>query len=201
MRLRPSGKQGPVAVSFEAFQSYQRNEAWTWEHLALTRARPVGGSAGLGAEVASFCQTLLSQAHDAGEVRADTEAMRERLAAAHPPTSPWDVKLGRGRLQDIELAAAAATLIAGKPATGLEDQLGNIGDAAQRQTLSDAARLFWPVRLAARLLAAGPLDESTANLPLVLRESGARDADDLRARLDASARSAAAAVDALLGPG
>ena len=62
MRLRPSGRQGPVATAFEAFKTYQNEEAWTWEHLALTRARAVTGDGGLAQKVEAFRLELLARA-------------------------------------------------------------------------------------------------------------------------------------------
>ncbi len=201
MRLRPSGKQGPVAVSLEGFRSYHRNEAWTWEHLALTRARVVGGSAELGARVERFCDEILRAPRDPARLLSDTEEMRERLASAHPGGGRWETKDGRGRLQDISLAAAAATLLSGEPARRLSDQIERLPDAEQREALADAADLLWPVQAATRLLSAGALDAPTANLPLVLRESGAPDADALSRRMDDAAVRADAAITAFLKGG
>ncbi|MEO1612948.1 MAG: glutamine-synthetase adenylyltransferase, partial [Pseudomonadota bacterium] len=81
MRLRPSGGQGPVAVSLDSFRHYQMNEAWTWEHMALTRARPLAGEASLMAEVAEIIETVLSAPRDPAKTRADVAEMRGRLAA------------------------------------------------------------------------------------------------------------------------
>ncbi|MEL7206452.1 MAG: glutamine-synthetase adenylyltransferase, partial [Pseudomonadota bacterium] len=112
MRLRPSGNQGPVATSWAAFQSYQQEEAWVWEHLALTRARTVAGPAELSRDVEAFRANLLSVKGDPARVLAGVVDMRTRIAEAKSPASGWDTKLGAGRMQDIELIAQAGALIA-----------------------------------------------------------------------------------------
>ena len=113
MRLRPSGRSGPVATSLPAFRRYQAEEAWTWEHLALTRARVVAGPADLGEEVAAAIAAVLAHPHDAAKVLADAADMRRRLAEAHEAAAadPWEVKLGPGRMMDIELLAQTGALL------------------------------------------------------------------------------------------
>ncbi len=109
MRLRPSGGKGPVAVSLAAFERYHAESAWTWERLALTRARVVAGPAGLRGRVASALVTALAQG-DRAQVPADTLAMRRRLLAEMPPAGPWDVKLRRGGLMELEFIAQSLQL-------------------------------------------------------------------------------------------
>ena len=199
MRLRPSGKQGPVAVSFDAFRSYHRDEAWTWEHLALTRARPVAGSAELGTRVEGFCRELIASAWDRARILSDTTDMRARLLSAHKPATEWDTKAGPGRMQDIQLIAAAATLLSNSPARRIDDQLATLDDEEQRAALRAAVDLLWPVQAASRLLAGGPLDQATAGLPLVLRECGAEGAEDLARRIAKATGAAAEAAETFLG--
>jgi [glutamine synthetase] adenylyltransferase / [glutamine synthetase]-adenylyl-L-tyrosine phosphorylase len=110
MRLRPSGRQGPVATSLPAFQSYQQDEAWTWEHLALTRARPIAGDAGLAADVEAFRRALLAAKAQGAQVAQDVADMRARISGAKPPQGDWDAKIGPGRLQDVELVAQMLAL-------------------------------------------------------------------------------------------
>lgn len=98
-RLRPSGAQGLLAVSLDSFARYQREAAWTWEHLALTRARVVAGDAGaLDALIAD----VLQAPRDAKLLRADVLTMRGDIDAAKPGHGFWDVKLGKGGLVDLE---------------------------------------------------------------------------------------------------
>ncbi|HET9069039.1 MAG TPA: bifunctional [glutamine synthetase] adenylyltransferase/[glutamine synthetase]-adenylyl-L-tyrosine phosphorylase, partial [Amaricoccus sp.] len=98
MRLRPSGRSGPVATALSAFRRYQAEEAWTWEHLALTRARVVAGPARVGEEVAAAIAAVLASPRDGDRVLADAADMRRRLAQAHEAAAadPWEVKLGPG---------------------------------------------------------------------------------------------------------
>ncbi len=109
MRLRPSGGKGPVAVSLAAFERYHRESAWTWERLALTRARVVAGPARLRARVAGAIATALAQG-DPASVLPDTLAMRRRLLAEAPHPGAWDVKHRRGGLMEVEFIAQALQL-------------------------------------------------------------------------------------------
>jgi glutamate-ammonia-ligase adenylyltransferase len=123
MRLRPSGRQGPVATGLEAFQTYQRQEAWTWEHLALTRARMVAGPAILQDQLEQLRQDILMHAGAPETVLKDVSEMRVRLQAAGRVGDLYAAKDGAGRMQDIELLAQAAALIAGDPSRDVDGQL------------------------------------------------------------------------------
>ncbi len=105
MRLRPSGAAGPIASSLESFARYQREAAWTWEHMALTRARPVAGDAALCRRVAEIIEAVLRSPRDPQVLVADVADMRRRIAAEHPRPSPWDLKNRRGGLIDLEFIA------------------------------------------------------------------------------------------------
>lgn len=102
MRLRPSGNKGPVAVSFETFRNYQMQDAWTWERLALTRARIVAGPATLTAQVKAVVVEALSLKRDTGGTLADIAEMRSLLDKERPGKSPWDLKEAKGGLFDVE---------------------------------------------------------------------------------------------------
>jgi glutamate-ammonia-ligase adenylyltransferase len=128
MRLRPSGRQGPVATGLQSFVSYQETEAWTWEHLALTRARVLAGEPSLGAEVEGFRRKLLSRKGQGRSVRADVATMRARLGAAKPPSGPWDAKNGPGRIIDTSSRTSMVARLAFAPATsGLAPAAGTSG--------------------------------------------------------------------------
>ena len=101
MRLRPSGNQGPVATSFKSFQSYQRNDAWVWEHLALTRAQVVAGPDALARDVEQDRREVLSLDRQRTVVLGEVAIMRRRIAESKTPESIWDAKIGGGRMQDI----------------------------------------------------------------------------------------------------
>ncbi|MEO7655106.1 MAG: bifunctional [glutamate--ammonia ligase]-adenylyl-L-tyrosine phosphorylase/[glutamate--ammonia-ligase] adenylyltransferase, partial [Sphingomicrobium sp.] len=103
-RLRPQGAQGMLAVALDAFTTYQRSEAWTWEHMALCRARPLTGSAEAKAKVAALVCAILKEVGDPAKVRADATKMRIDMASHKPPAGPLDVKLGPGGLVDLEFA-------------------------------------------------------------------------------------------------
>jgi [glutamine synthetase] adenylyltransferase / [glutamine synthetase]-adenylyl-L-tyrosine phosphorylase len=104
LRLRPSGGDGPIAVSLEGFERYQREDAWTWEHLALTRARPVYGSRQGKAAAQSIIDRILAQPRDKAKLRAEAAKMRGDMASAKPPRGALDVKLAEGGLVDLEFA-------------------------------------------------------------------------------------------------
>ena len=103
-RLRPQGTQGPLVASLDAFARYQREDAWTWEHMALTRARPVYGSAAGRAAVQGAIDAALRQPRDAGQTLADIQKMRADMAQHKPPKGALDVKLLPGGLVDAEFA-------------------------------------------------------------------------------------------------
>ena len=111
MRLRPSGNKGPVAVSLASFQRYHAEDAWTWERMALTRARVVAGPLGLKAKVeATIAQAILA-AGDPATIRADAAAMRGRMLRDLPPEGPWDVKLRPGGQIEVEFVGQALQLV------------------------------------------------------------------------------------------
>ena len=105
MRLRPSGNQGPVATKLSSFNRYQMNSAWTWEHLALTRARVVTGSAPLRREIAVTIREVLSRPRDRAKVSEDVRTMRAKIADDKGGADIWDLKHVRGGLIDLEFIA------------------------------------------------------------------------------------------------
>jgi glutamate-ammonia-ligase adenylyltransferase len=102
MRLRPSGAAGPIASHFTGFARYQRESAWTWEHMALTRARPVAGDAGLRQRISETLEAVLRMPRDPQRLVSDIATMRRRIAEENPRPSPWDLKNRRGGLIDLE---------------------------------------------------------------------------------------------------
>ncbi|MGH7002014.1 MAG: bifunctional [glutamine synthetase] adenylyltransferase/[glutamine synthetase]-adenylyl-L-tyrosine phosphorylase, partial [Stellaceae bacterium] len=105
MRLRPSGTAGPVATNLQAFHRYHRELAWTWEQMALTRARPVAGDSSLAARVMAEIRSVLVRPRVAARLARDVAEMRARIADAHRNPSPFDVKHRRGGMVDIEFTA------------------------------------------------------------------------------------------------
>lgn len=112
-RLRPQGAQGPLVVTLDSFERYQREEAWTWEHMALLRARAVYGSDGARAEVQRIIDNLLAAPRDPGKLTADAAAMRDKIAAHKPATGALDIKGGPGGLVDLEFAMQVTQLASG----------------------------------------------------------------------------------------
>jgi [glutamine synthetase] adenylyltransferase / [glutamine synthetase]-adenylyl-L-tyrosine phosphorylase len=102
VRLRPSGAQGPLAVSLEAFERYQREAAWTWEHMALARGRVLHGPEAGRAGLERIIHDVLTMPRDPAKLRADILHMRGEMAKHKPGKGPLDVKLARGGLVDIE---------------------------------------------------------------------------------------------------
>jgi glutamate-ammonia-ligase adenylyltransferase len=111
MRLRPSGAKGPVASEIEGFLRYQREEAWAWEHMALTRARLLVGGGALGERVTTGIGAVLRRHRDRDALAAEVEAMRGRIAAEHGTTDVWGVKHVRGGLIDIDFIAQYLQLL------------------------------------------------------------------------------------------
>ena len=105
MRLRPSGNQGPVATKLSSFIAYQRGSAWTWEHLALARARVVVGPASLRRQISTTIREVLSRPRDRAEVAAEVRAMRAKIADDKGSADIWDLKQARGGLIDLEFIA------------------------------------------------------------------------------------------------
>ncbi len=207
MRLRPSGNQGPVATSWAGFQSYQKTEAWVWEHLALTRARIVAGSESLGADVEAFRRSLMVGELD--RVAQEVAEMRSRIAAAKVVESPWDAKTGLGRMQDVELIAQAGALVGGSwerdVTTGLAAGVasGWLSDA-DAAALGAAYDLFWSVIVATRLISetAPGLGEVGAGAgDLLCRITGFERIEDLQDALETTYADTKHRIDAILGEG
>lgn len=191
MRLRPSGRNGPLATSLAAFESYQRNEAWTWEHLALTRARVVAGAAEVGAAVEKVRCAIIAAPRDAAKTAADVTDMRRRISEARPGEGGLAAKDGVGRLQDLELFAQTVALLAGSEAREITAQLRAGGEEA----LIPLASLLWHVRAITRLvLKPGQETDALSGAGqgrLLLRGTGLADLDALKHALAANGSKAA----------
>jgi [glutamine synthetase] adenylyltransferase / [glutamine synthetase]-adenylyl-L-tyrosine phosphorylase len=111
MRLRPSGQKGPVATRLSSFTSYQATEAWTWEHMALTRARVIAGCRELSAKVEADVRKVLFTRRDRSRIAADVHDMRKRIEAEKATDDIWDLKQVRGGLVDLEFLVQYLQLI------------------------------------------------------------------------------------------
>ncbi|MEM6588714.1 MAG: bifunctional [glutamine synthetase] adenylyltransferase/[glutamine synthetase]-adenylyl-L-tyrosine phosphorylase [Pseudomonadota bacterium] len=206
MRLRPSGNQGPVATSWAAFQSYQQEEAWVWEHLALTRARVVAGPDDLASDVERFRTGLLAQKGDRARVLAGVADMRARIAEAKAPEGGLDTKLGPGRMQDIELMAQAGALIAAEHAGDVRSGLiagrrAGVFDTQDVDALQQTYTLCWIITQVARLLGETALEPERlgqGGCAMLLRETGHDSLEALQTGLDAQALATAQIIDRIL---
>ncbi len=110
MRLRPSGNKGPVATHLEAFGKYQRNDAWVWEHMALTRARAIAGDPSFLDVIDKEIDEILAIPSEVKKTAKEMKDMRKLIASEKPPRDKWDLKLRAGGLIDLEFIAQFAVL-------------------------------------------------------------------------------------------
>jgi [glutamine synthetase] adenylyltransferase / [glutamine synthetase]-adenylyl-L-tyrosine phosphorylase len=194
MRLRPSGRSGPVATQIDGFAAYQENEAWTWEHLALTRARVVSASPQFAARVEDVIRSVLRRARDADVVAGDVVEMRKAIAAEKGDGDRWDLKYAAGGLIDIEFVAQHLQLVhAAQTPDILDTSTTQVLDKAWRlgllepgdaELLRRAVRLYHDLTQILRLCLPGPFDPKTASPGLVGLLARAADVPDF-ATLDA----------------
>jgi glutamate-ammonia-ligase adenylyltransferase len=176
-RLRPSGGQGPLVVTLDSFARYQREDAWTWEHMALTRARPVFGSADARDAVASIVRDVLEGDRPARDVIADARTMRSDMAAHKPPKGALDAKLLPGGLVDLEFATHVVQLV---NRTGFDPNLGEAIDALIREglvppTLRPAQDVLTRLLVTLRLVAPDAAPPGHATEDLIARAIGVTD--------------------------
>lgn len=161
MRLRPSGHAGPVATSLASFIDYQHNRAWTWEHMALTRARVVSGPRNLKEKIEATIADVLAAPREASQVIRDMRDMREKIAKEKGTDDIWDLKNVRGGLIDLEFIAQSLQLIHANATPEVLEQntlaalrkLASHGylDGEQAEVLIQAARLYHNVTHILRL--------------------------------------------------
>ncbi len=127
LRLRPDGDAGLIAVSFEAFERYQREHAWIWEHQALTRARFCAGDTKLGERFEAIRREILLREREPEALRMAVREMREKIRAGHPNhTEDFDLKHDAGGMVDIEFITQYLVLCHSRTHPELLDNLGNI---------------------------------------------------------------------------
>ena len=134
MRLRPSGRAGPVASHVASFAEYQEREAWTWEHMALTRARVISAPPEFRVKIEKIIRDVLTRPRDAAGVASDVAEMRRAIALEKGEDEVWDLKYAAGGMVDIDFIAQYLQLVhaAEKP---------DILDVNTLQVLDNAARL------------------------------------------------------------
>ena len=199
LRLRPSGNKGPVATHVDAFKKYQRNDAWTWEHMALARARVVAGDAELSAEIEAEVAEILALPRNKAKIAAEAAEMRALIEEEKPPHDLWDLKLVPGGLIDLEFIAQVAVLtgqVEGEGrVTGTGTTLGRLSpgfaDSQTRQDLTDAWSLYLALTQMIRLCLTGPFekDDSPPGLiDLLLAATDLPDSKVLEAHLKETAK-------------
>lgn len=212
MRLRPFGDSGPIASSLAAFRRYYRDDAWTWELMALTRARVIAGDADLAATVTAEIAAVLTRHRDRATILADVADMRERIARQHPSTVAWDCKHRRGGLVDIEfiaqahqlLNASATPAVLAQPTMAALARLGEAGclPAAAVAELQQSLGFWQSLQGLMRVTQdrAGLSKPSPQLFDKVLMDlTGLEDRAAREARAEEVAAAAAAHYDALLG--
>ncbi len=172
MRLRPSGRKGPLATQFASFKLYQEGEAETWEHMALTRARFVAGDTTLDTDLARTVRQTLTRKRDTAKIVQETRAMRALIASEKGDSDVWDLKLAAGGLIDIEFIAQYLQLVFARQHPAILDvstrkvveQAGRaeLLTPEQAEILIDAHRLYTDATQFMRLSTSGPFDPAKA---------------------------------------
>ena len=173
MRLRPSGRSGPLATQIDGFLSYQDRDAWTWEHMALTRARVVSGPADFASRIEAAINGVLRRTRDPRSVAADVVEMRAAIAKEKGDANPWDLKYAAGALVDIEFIAQYLQLTCAAATPDLLDtSTARMLDKASRlgmlkledaEVLRPAVRLFHDLTQILRLCLPTAFDPKTAS--------------------------------------
>lgn len=203
MRLRPTGNKGPAAVSLEAFHRYHETEAWTWERMAMVRARVIAGPPALTATLERVIAANLRRGQDWGQLARDAREMRAKVAAQYPGKNPWDIKYAPGGLMDIEFATQSLQLrLAGAHpevlSTNTRESLTKLAtagglDSATAAALTDAAALQSALMQVLRIALDGTLEPQTARpglTAMLARAAGFGTFEDLDARLRAVQKTA-----------
>jgi len=196
MRLRPSGRAGPLAAQLGGFASYQEREAWTWEHMALTRARVVSASPGIGTRVEQVIRDVLQRPRDPALTAGDVVEMRAAIAKEKGEGDRWDLKYGAGGLIDIEFIAQYLQLVhAHAQPDILDTSTARVLDKAwalrllpveDAEILRPAVEFYHDLTQILRLCLSRPFDPKTAGaglLRLLARDAGVPDFATLDATL------------------
>jgi glutamate-ammonia-ligase adenylyltransferase len=212
MRLRPSGRAGPVATGLAAFESYQETEAWTWEHMALTRARVVSATPAFAAKVEAVIRAVLCRERDVPTIARDVVEMRRAIAQEKGEDQRWDLKYAAGGLIDLEFIAQYLQLVhAARHPDILDTSTARVLDKARQSgllpaeeadVLRPATRLYHNLTQILRLCLSGPFDPKTAGvglLGLLARAADLPDFATLDAHLTETQQKVRASFDRILG--
>ena len=191
MRLRPSGRSGPVATQVDGFKSYQEREAWTWEHMALTRGRVVSGPAELAAKIEASIRSVLCRKRNARAIADDVIEMRTAIAKEKGDADPWDLKYATGGLVDIEFVAQYLQLThAAATPEILDTSTAHVLEKASRlgvlkpedsAVLRPAVQLFHDLTQILRLCLPAAFDPKTAGVGVLALLARAADLPDFAA--------------------
>jgi len=210
MRLRPSGRKGPVATQLRAFVHYQTHEAESWEHMSLCRARTVAGDAQLARQAQDAIAAVLREKRDPTVLRGEILAMRRLIAQEKGDQEPWDLKLASGGLTDLDFIAQYLILLHGRDYPDLVNvETEKVLAAAGRcrllernlaEDLVGAHRLYLAVMQMVRLTIEGPFDPGRAAAGVLRRIATAADLPDfarLRSQIEETRRLVRAAFEVI----
>jgi glutamate-ammonia-ligase adenylyltransferase len=196
MRLRPSGRAGPVASRFDAFADYQEREAWTWEHMALTRARVISSSPDFRGKIERVIREVLTRSRNAAATAIDVADMRRAIALEKGERDVWDLKYAAGGMVDIDFIAQYLQLVhaADKPdildvsTLHVLDNAARLGvlPQSEAEVLRSAARLYHDLTQILRLCVTERFKPETSGedlLRVMARAGDAPDFSSLEARV------------------
>ncbi|MFT4278892.1 MAG: bifunctional [glutamine synthetase] adenylyltransferase/[glutamine synthetase]-adenylyl-L-tyrosine phosphorylase [Rhodopseudomonas sp.] len=212
MRLRPSGRAGPVASRLDAFAAYQDQEAWTWEHLALTRARVISAPPEFRSKIEQVIRAVLTRPRDAEIIANDVAEMRRAIAQEKGEDDVWDLKYAAGGMVDIDFIAQYLQLVHANEAPDIlhvntlaaldnATRLGFLA-SADAEVLRPAARLYQDLTQILRLCVSEKFKPETAGddlLRVMVRAGDAPDFSSLQARVKETQSDVRAIFNSLIG--
>lgn len=212
MRLRPSGRAGPVASRLDAFAAYQEQEAWTWEHLALTRARVISAAPEFRSRIEQVIRAVLTRPRDASIIANDVAEMRRAIAQEKGEDDVWDLKYAAGGMVDIDFIAQYLQLVHAYEAPDIlhVNTLSALDNAtrlgfltqADAEVLRPAARLYQNLTQILRLCVSEKFNPDTAGddlLRVMVRAGDAPDFSSLQARVKETQSDVRAIFNRLIG--
>jgi glutamate-ammonia-ligase adenylyltransferase len=196
MRLRPSGRAGPVASHVASFAEYQEREAWTWEHMALTRARVISSSPDFRGRIEKIIRSVLTRRREPSNVASEVAEMRRAIAVEKGEGDIWDLKYAAGGMVDIDFIAQYLQLVHAADTPDILDvsTLHVLDNAArlgvlpqsEAEVLRPAARLYHDLTQILRLCVSARFRPETAGedlLHVMARAGDAPDFSSLEARV------------------
>jgi glutamate-ammonia-ligase adenylyltransferase len=214
MRLRPSGRAGPVASRLDSFAQYQDREAWTWEHMALTRARVISASPQFRGSIEAIIREVLTRPRDAASTAVDVADMRRAVALEKGEDDVWDLKYAAGGMLDVDFIAQYLQLVhaADRPdilnvsTLQVLDNASRLGVLAQSsaEILRSATRLYHDLTQILRLCVSDKFRPEIAGedlLRIMARAGDAPDFSSLEARVRDTQAEVRRVFVALVGAG